>query len=389
MNIGTLGQVNIVTALIACIFLIPVLFGVIRPLTGDRMQRSVFSLGSNLIFLASLVLSVYLTRILLSDSENVILVNLYKVLPQLHTAVLHKDIWVSALFMLILLLSIDGVLDLLALPIYKYVVTPVLNRLASRVNKMRSIDRRTLGGLWQLPKSVWLVLIFALLLNFYTQYNSASAISESASDSAPYQFIEGNVIQPLLNSSAVKNIQVLLNDSFGKAKNDLSDAAKGHLTRYFNGVTLEEAIKSNPEIDAAAKKIVGSEKDDRRKALLIYRWVSKNIGYDNGKAATIAADPSRVSSGAVVAYQTRTGVCFDYSCLYVAMCRAVGLNVRFVTGLGYTGVAWGDHAWNQVYYPKESRWINVDTTFGSSGVDYFDRPNFDLDHKDAVIQGEW
>ena len=88
-------------------------------------------------------------------------------------------------------------------------------------------------------------------------------------------------------------------------------------------------------------------------------------------------------------YTTRKGVCFDYSCLYVSMCRAVGLKVRLVTGLGYSGSAWGDHAWNQVYSSGEKRWINVDTTFGSTGGDFFDQTDFFLTHKDAEVQGEW
>jgi transglutaminase-like putative cysteine protease len=71
------------------------------------------------------------------------------------------------------------------------------------------------------------------------------------------------------------------------------------------------------------------------------------------------------------------------------MCRAVGVKVRFITGLGYSGVEWGDHAWNQVYDPAENRWINVDTTFGNSGKNYFDHAGFRADHQDGVIQGQW
>jgi transglutaminase-like putative cysteine protease len=70
------------------------------------------------------------------------------------------------------------------------------------------------------------------------------------------------------------------------------------------------------------------------------------------------------------------------------MCRAVGLKVRLVTGLGYSGTFWGDHAWNQVYSTEEKRWINVDCTFGSA-ANYFDKKNFDEDHKDSDVQGEW
>jgi transglutaminase-like putative cysteine protease len=71
------------------------------------------------------------------------------------------------------------------------------------------------------------------------------------------------------------------------------------------------------------------------------------------------------------------------------MCRAVDVRVRFITGLGFTGSAWGDHAWNQIYDPKYDGWVNVDTTFGSSGINYFGRTGFELDHKNAVVQGEW
>jgi hypothetical protein len=59
-----------------------------------------------------------------------------------------------------------------------------------------------------------------------------------------------------------------------------------------------------------------------------------------------------------------------------------------VTGLGYNGLMWGDHAWNQVFYNEESRWINVDPTFGVN-ANYFDKLDFNVDHKYADVQGEW
>jgi transglutaminase-like putative cysteine protease len=186
----------------------------------------------------------------------------------------------------------------------------------------------------------------------------------------------------------VKNVQVILKDSFRFAEREITDeSGQVHLIKYFNGVTLDDAIESNAEIDAEAQAIVGTETDARQQAYLIYLWICENIKYDTDKAAALSVDSAKVPSGAAIAYATRTGVCFDYACLYIAMCRAVDVKIRFLTGLGYTGSNWGDHAWNQVY--AENGWINVDTTFGSSGINYFDRPHFNLDHKDAVVQGEW
>ena len=157
---------------------------------------------------------------------------------------------------------------------------------------------------------------------------------------------------------------------------------------YFNGVTLDEAIKSNAQIDETARKVVGSEQNSKKKANLLYKWVSQNIAYDYQKAALINKNTSGISSGSIIAFNTRRGICFDYSSLYISMCRATGLKVRLITGLGYSGVAWGDHAWNQVYSAEEGRWINVDTTFGSNG-NYFDKRDFNVDHRYAEVQGEW
>jgi hypothetical protein len=379
------ANINIVTALIVCLFALPLLAGILLPPTGDRIRRSFSSLFNNIILLASVVLAVYLTRVLLSGGENFILSNLYRVFPALQPAVANREVWVYAAIMATLGLVAFGALYLLTTPIYSYMIVPAAKKFASAMKSMGGFMRRVVGGLWQLPRAVWLVLVFALLLNFYTGFFSFSVLNDYANNSVPYQLIQADVIQPLLNNSVVKNIRVLLNDSFGKPDGETPI----RLTRYFNGVPLDEAIRSNEEIDAEAKKIVGAETGDRRKARLLYSWVCKNISYDYDKAAAIARDASGVSSGAAVAFETRSGVCFDYSCLYVAMCRAVGLRVRFVTGSGYTGTEWGDHAWNQVYESKSGDWLDVDTTFGSSGVDYFDRQGFDIDHKNAVVQGEW
>lgn len=386
-----LDSVNVVTGLMICIFAIPILVGIIRPLTSGTIRRSFAWLLNSLILLASAFLSVYLTKIILYGNDNFVLTILYKVFPALENAVVSKQLWVYIMFLLTILLISDGILYLLTIPIRRYAIAPMSTKISVGVNAMGSVVKRAIGGLWQLPKSIGLVLVFSILLNFYTGFFNSSFITEDANKSAPYQLVQENAIAPLLSSSAVKNIQVILDDSFTQTESENNDGNGFNLqlVKYFNGVTLEEAVKSNTEIDDMASSIVGSETDDRQKAYLIYLWICKNLKYDNSKAAKIANNPSDVDSGAIVAFATRTGVCFDFSCLYVAMCRATGLNVRFIIGSGFTGTVWGDHAWNQVYDPKENRWIDVDTTFGSSGINYFDKPHFYLDHRDGAIQGEW
>jgi len=188
----------------------------------------------------------------------------------------------------------------------------------------------------------------------------------------------------------IKDIQGLLDDSFNAAKNEIADTnGKNRLSAYLNGMAVEEAVKSDSEIDSTAQKIAGAETDDREKAWLIYVWICRNIKYDYDKAVIIKYDPSKAISGAIETFNTRKGVCFDFSSLYVAMCRSVGLKVRLVTGYGYTGTAWVDHVWNQIYNTKNNYWINLDSTFGVSGINYFNNPYFGMDHRDGIVQGEW
>lgn len=381
----TLEGLNIITVIIIGLFTIPILVGILRPLTDERIYRSFVSLVNNVILLVSVILAIYFTRLILADENNAILTALYQVLPFLQGDVPHRDIWLSALFITLLLLIIDGLLYLLTIPVRRYAIPPISSRLSKTVRTRKGVFKRTVGGLWQLPQSIWFVLVFSLLLSFFTGFFNVPFITQAANNSAPYQFVQQGVIQPLMESSAVKGIEIILNDSFKFAEQN--GTGKTQLIKYFNGVTLDDAIQSNPDIDAKAKEIVGAETDDRQKAYQLYLWICGNITYDNEKAAALADSTAEISSGAIVAYTTGTGVCFDYSCLYIAMCRAVGLKVRFLTGLAFTGSAWGDHAWNQVY--ADDGWINVDTTFGSSGINYFDRSGFHLDHSNAVVQGEW
>lgn len=388
MNIP--DSVNIITVLIICIFTLPILIGIIRTFSGERMYRSLSSLLGTILLLVAVILAVYLTRLLYSDGDNFIFSAFYKIIPAFKVAVTSQDIFLYALFVLIIMLIVFGLLNLLMLPVYRFVLAPISDRASKAVNSMNGFSRRFIGGLWKLPKAILLVLIFSLLLNFYTIIQSDSVVTEYAESSVPYQVINTNVIKPLLDTGVIKNIQVILNDSFKAAGDEISSLSdKGQLTRYINGMTLDDAVKSNTDIDRKAIEIVGSETNTKRKAYLIYEWICRNIKYDDSKAAMVVKDPSSVSSGAIVAYQTKKGICFDYSCLYVAMCREAGLKVRFLTGLGYTGREWGDHAWNEVFCTEENRWISVDTTFGSTGIDFFDSPDFDQYHTNAVVQEEW
>lgn len=399
-----LADINFVTVILAVAFILPLITGAFGLFTREKVRYSLGSLLDGIELAAGLIAAVYFTKRIFFVRDGSFFSQIYDILPgKLKDLFFGKDILIYLFAVPVILFIMLFLVRLVTTPLYTYVLVPMSDGIYTAVNKAGPFIRKLAGGLWQLPRAVVLTLTVALLLNFTMYYVYSPALTAWASESGAYKLIYENVLYPALNSNIAKKIPVLVADTFGRAASaipqdkaadirnsvDRLTSGKVRIIEYFNGVTLDEAIKSDEKIDQTAVKIVGKEADEKKKAYLIYKWISKNIGYDYEKASNIAANPARYSSGSIAAFDTRKGICFDYSCLYITMCRAVGLKSRLITGLGYSGTAWGDHAWNQVWYKAGDKWINVDATFGSSGVNYFDKRDFDVDHKDAELQGEW
>ncbi len=400
-------SVDIISIVFIVIFLMPLLYGLFRPVTKPRLQYFIGSLFDSLEFLGALFLSIYFTGKILAaggqEAQGSLYKGIWNLLPSDVKNLLYGQgilAYVVAVPVILLLLLI--IFRVITTPVYRLIIEPVTGWVYDFVDSLGWLGRSVLGALWRLPRAVCMVLILGIGFNLYSYYFYTPELTKMLNQSPVYQALYDNAIYPAMNSNIAKRIPVIVNDSFAKntasdQNNNASMAEKliGQLAgknvkiiEYFNGVTLDEAIKSNSEIDQTAVRVAGNEKNSTKKAYLIYKWVSQNIKYDYEKAERLSTSPSGISSGSINAFNTRKGVCFDYSALYVSMCRAVGLKVRLVTGLGYSGTAWGDHAWNQVYSVEENRWIHVDTTFGSA-ANYFDKPDFQIDHKYDDIQGEW
>lgn len=157
---------------------------------------------------------------------------------------------------------------------------------------------------------------------------------------------------------------------------------------YYNGITLKDGVTSNKEIDEKALALTKDVKTQRQKAKNLYIWIGSNIKYDENKATEIMEKSIKGESGAIPTFQSKKGICLDYSCLFTAMARASGLKSRIIVGEAYNGEEFISHAWNQVYLEKEDRWINIDTTFYMAG-DYFDIGNFQEDHRQKDVAGEF
>ena len=112
-------------------------------------------------------------------------------------------------------------------------------------------------------------------------------------------------------------------------------------------------------ITALAKSLTSGISSDYNKAVAMFNWVRDNVLYDYYYNS---------QQGAALTLAKKSGNCCDQSNLYVAMCRAVGITVRYVHGYCHFTDGWYGHVWTEVYV--NGKWYSADciskrNTFGS------------------------
>jgi tetratricopeptide (TPR) repeat protein len=125
------------------------------------------------------------------------------------------------------------------------------------------------------------------------------------------------------------------------------------LSRYLE--STRELRADDPGVVSKAHEIAGNDRDAWSVARKLGAWTFKNLTW------------KRVDIGDVAqTLATREADCSEFSQLYVAMARSLGLPARTVTGLAHGGSAFGGHAWVEVFIGD---WIELDPTFGTDFVD--------------------
>ncbi|MFH0778665.1 MAG: transglutaminase domain-containing protein [Candidatus Eisenbacteria bacterium] len=114
---------------------------------------------------------------------------------------------------------------------------------------------------------------------------------------------------------------------------------------------------TQPLISETARKIVGDEKNPYWMARKICKWVQDHVEYKRVGGWDIAE--TLIKRG--------TGSCSEYSFLYIALCRAVGLPARYEGSIAVRGddasIDEVYHRWCEVYLPGYG-WIPVDPSGG-------------------------
>jgi hypothetical protein len=390
---------NPITLVLILAFAYPVIKGFLSKFSSSGLKGDIQEVGSNIAFIASLFLGVFFSKKIFIEHDSGIYKDIYESIPQKVLAFTESNNMIFyAVVIPAMVFIFYQITSFLMELINKITLYPVVDILGRFIENKSSLFKRLSGAIIEVPKGLVYVLFITFLINILSIFNMTSKYSAFLEDSKPYNFLCREVVIPATNSSVAKQLPNILNNSFKVVVKDAgSQSSEGSITDiasnnrvvvYYNGVTLEEGIKSNSSIDTFAKELGSKGASSRDKAKLIYNWVGSNISYDYDKADRVLSNDFNIKSGAISAFQTRKGICFDYACLFTAMARANGLKVRIMTGEGFNGVSWVSHAWNEVYIPEEDKWYKVDPTFYKGG-NYFNSRRFDLDHRAAQVAGEW
>jgi len=115
-----------------------------------------------------------------------------------------------------------------------------------------------------------------------------------------------------------------------------------------------------PAVKALARKAIGNSGDGAEAVKAIEAYVRRYIGIK---------DLSVGYASALEVVKGRQGDCTEHAVLCAALCKAVGIPARVITGFGYLEKGMGisnrfvPHAWTQIWLG--GRWYSIDAALGS------------------------
>ena len=138
---------------------------------------------------------------------------------------------------------------------------------------------------------------------------------------------------------------------------------------YKRYIKSEPWLEITPEIREKAKELVDGETNPYFQAKKIFNWVVENMNYEY---------PDVKERGAKNSFKKLKGDCGEFSVVFTALCRAVGIPARTVTCIWFTG---SGHQWAEILLPPYD-WIPVDSSVAKMMI-----PGSKiLDSEEAVIK---
>ncbi len=224
------------------------------------------------------------------------------------------------------------------------------------------------GGFVGLIIGGWRALVMITFLFVTLVLFPAAPFVNYVQQSAVYQLGAGQIIAPFSGDFIENKVPVW------------TEQLEAQLQELFTQKYAWMDADIPADLASAASVITERYETSDEQAEALYRWIGSRISYDWEKVRRYEADGTWLEQTPEDTFRTRKGVCIDYARLYAVMARAIDLEVRIVTGLGYDGRGgYGPHAWNEVRL-ADGQWVPLDATWHSSGKNWFNPPDFEETH---------
>jgi transglutaminase-like putative cysteine protease len=135
-------------------------------------------------------------------------------------------------------------------------------------------------------------------------------------------------------------------------------------------------ITFNYDISNTASEITSGSDNLFEAVSRLSSWVNRNVKYD--------LKYGNEAKNSTWTFENRKGTCDEFSVLFIAMCRSIGIPARYVSGIAYSNMpeinGFGSHAWAEAYFPGTG-WVSFDPTYNqhgytdSSHIKFMDSPD--------------
>ncbi len=110
------------------------------------------------------------------------------------------------------------------------------------------------------------------------------------------------------------------------------------------------------EIGELARNITRGYANGFQKAARIAIWIHANVNY--------TPDLGEEVKDARWVMKNRVGTCDEFTTLFIAMARSIGIPAKYISGWVYGSTGWEKHAWAEAYLGK---WVPIDSTWLEAG----------------------
>lgn len=204
------------------------------------------------------------------------------------------------------------------------------------------------GGFYIMPQQTWLQSA-----NLVSIYPENYTIEKDKFGNDYLNFRWENPSETRLQYGVVWDVDVHRLKYVLNASGSLSDEVPEDIKPY---LAVDNLTNWTGYMKAKAEAIVAGSNTTLEAVRRLAEWISTAVKYDRS-----------YWEGSLPAQQVfydRRGVCDEFTNLFIALCKSIGIPARYVEGLVFSGEDWNFHAFAEVYIGD---WVPVDPTYNEVG----------------------